>query len=316
MPKGTQFISSIEMRSLILEALSIEDVNLTPRKQTFKMYGYKGTVANLKAIVEHLALTRGLIDKDVEIPIAAWGSPGAIPWYKLNTNLSEEELDTFTEQIHFLVFQNVISPGAQGNYGDSLPYFHVTKYGLECLSARDILPYDPDNYLNKLKTFNSVDDWELFYISQSLLCYNSGAIEAAIIMLGLAGEYLTERMIKNMDKFLLKCEPALQLQYQRALTGKDKISQKYSEYEAFLRQVENLKNQNQNYKYPRLRELKPNLDAPAKNIYATYLRLTRNELAHPSCVKMDKTECLTMLVCFIKYSKTQHMYLDFYIVNS
>lgn len=315
MSKNNQRMSSIEMRALILEALSIADVEKTPRNVTFKMSGYKGTVKDLLAIVEHLAIQRGLVDRVIPVYTAAWGTPGEIPWSGINTNLYEAELDTFNEQIHFLVFQNVISPGAYGNYGSSLPYFHVTEYGLRCLQYQDVLPYDPDKYLARLQSINSFDEWELFYVAQSLLCYNTGAIEASIIMLGLAGEYLAERLINNMLAFLSHCEPRLHEKFKRALANKKKISQRYSEYEAILAEVERKKH-DAVYAYPQLRDLKPRLDDPAKSIYATYLRLTRNEIAHPSCVKMDRSECLVMLISFIRYCETQHEYLDFYTANS
>lgn len=309
-------MTSIEMRSLILEALSVEDENDTPRGHTFKMYGYKGCVSDLRAITEYLAIKYGLIEKVAEIPNSAWGCPGEIPYYESNTSFTDDDLNLFSEEVHFLVFQNVISPGATGNYGDSLPYFHVTKYGHECLQAQDILPYDPDKYLNKIKAIASVDDWECFYIEQSLCCYNAGALESAIIMLGLAGEYLADRLINAMRSFLSKMEPTLFSQFDTALSGKDKISQRYAEYENILKEVVKAKDQQGNIKYSALKALQPTLDVAAKAIYATFLRLTRNELAHPTATKMDKIECLTMMVCFIKYCETQHNYLDFYIANS
>lgn len=316
MPKGDTTLSSMEMRSLILEALSIEDENNTPRKQTFKMYGYRGCISDLRAIVEHLAIAHDLIDQIVEIPGSAWGAPGAVPYYGDNTNFNEEELDLFSEEVHFLTFQNVISPGAVGSFGDSLPYFHVTQYGRACLAVQDVLPYDPDKYLSKVKSIASVDDWEFFYVEQCLRCYNAGALESSVIMLGLAGEYLASRLIDAMIVFLGKNEVALHTKFISALSGKTLISQRYAEYETILSDVTKEKDATSNYKYPDLRALQPTLDGAAKAIYATFLRLTRNELAHPTQTKMDKIQSLTMMVSFIKYCETQHNYLDFYIANS
>lgn len=316
MPKGENIISSIEMRSLILEALVIENKEDTPRKQTFKMYGYRGCIADLRAIVEHLAIKHGLIDQVVSISNSAWGVPGTTPRYQSNTNFNDDELDIFSEQVHFLVFQNLISPGAYGNYGNDLPYFHVTKYGLGCLAAQDILPYDPEKFLQKLRAYSSIDAWELFYIEQSLLCYNSGALESSIIMLGLAGEYIANRLIEGMVLFLAKNEITLHRNFNSALSGKNKVSQRYIEYEKILGEAAKQKDSTGSYKYSTLQSLKPSLDGAAKTIYATYLRLTRNELAHPIGIRMDKLECLTLLMSFIKYSETQHKYLDFYIANS
>lgn len=119
-----------------------------------------------------------------------------------------------------------------------------------------------------------------------------------------------------MQSFLSKMEPTLFTQFSAALSNKNKISQRYAEYENILKEVVKLKDQQGNIKYPSLKALQPTLDVAAKAIYATFLRLTRNELAHPTATKMDRIECLTMLVCFIKYCETQHNYLEFYIANS
>lgn len=316
MPKDGRVMSSIEMRNLIFEALAIENPEDTPWKMTFKMYGYKGCISALRAIVEHLAIKKGLLDQVVDIPRSAWGVPGENIFYQRNTNFNDDEQNLFSEEVHLLMFQNVLSPGATGSYGDDWPYFHVTKYGLNCIDQKDILPYDPEKYLDKLKAIPSFDDWEKFYVKQSLLCYNVGAIESSIIMLGLAGEYLATKLIDSMGGFLAKNETALKLQFDTALSGKQTISTKYAEYEKVLGDVVKLKDANGNAKYAQLSSYAPLLDIPAKTVYATYLRLTRNELAHPSKVQMDRIECLTMLVSFVKYCQTQHKYLDFYTTNS
>ena len=135
MPKDGKIMSSLEMRSLILDALAEEDKEKTPWKQTFQMYRYRGSILALRSIVEFRAIERGLIDKVVNIPLHAWGVPGGIPYYGGDTNFIEDEIDLFSEEVRLLMFQNVISPGAAGSYGDDWPYFHVTKYGLECRNS-------------------------------------------------------------------------------------------------------------------------------------------------------------------------------------
>ena len=253
MPKNGKIMSNLEMRNLILEALSVDDPENTPWKMTFPMHGYKGCVSALRAIVEHLAIKHGIIDKVAEIPMSTWGVPGFVLRYCQDSNLNEDEVNLFTEEVHLLMFQNVISPGAQGNYGENWPYFHVTQYGLECLKQKDILPYDPDNYMSRINGIASVDDWEKFYIQQCLVCYNAGAFEAAVIMLGLAGEYLATRLIDSMEKFLCKEEPLLAGQFISALAGKNQISQRYAEYENYLGKVLKEKDASQKDKYPQLK---------------------------------------------------------------
>ena len=310
-------MTSLEMRNLIFDALAEENPDKTPWKMTFKMYGYAGCVSALRALVEYIAIEHRMIEKIVEIPKMAWGVPGETPYYGSNTNLDRDNLNLFNEEVHLMTYHNILSPGAIGGYGDHMPYFHVTKYGLKCLEERDTLPYDPDAYLQKISIIASVDEWEKFYIEQGLKCYNADAFESALIMIGLAGEYLATKLIEKMDAFLANKEPALQQTYANALQGKNVISQRYKEYETILDSVLKLKDTTTNQtKYPALKSLSPSLDVPAKAIYATYLRLTRNALAHPSGLKVDRVECLSLMTSYIKYCETQHKYLDFYSANS
>lgn len=135
-------------------------------------------------------------------------------------------------------------------------------------------------------------------------------------MLGLGGEYLAERLIDNMKSFLQVKETAISTAFESNLHGKSLISQKYTEYEKILVDVQKEKDTHGNFKYPVLQSLKPELDVAAKSIYSTYLRLTRNEMAHPAGVIMDRIESLIMLISFVKYSEIQHKCLEFYIANS
>lgn len=301
-------ILNIEMRSLIFEALSTEDKEDTPRKSTFKMYNYKGTIDDLFRIVEYLAIKHGLVKKLIDIPDSAWGGGHMAYFTGSTTNFNTAQLNTFYEEFYFLLYQNVISPYAYGNYGEELPNFHVTQYGLECLASQEILPYDPDKYLEKLGSFQSVDEWELYYISQCLKCYNAGALDAALMMLGLSGEYLAERLVLGMGKFLQSKELNLYEPYMKSLDG-ETIAKKYNKYENTLEKIEKMKDKN-NLKYPEFRALRTSLDISARPIYATYLRLTRNEVAHPANIQMDKIQCLTLITAYIKYSETQHNYLN------
>jgi hypothetical protein len=178
-----------------------------------------------------------------------------------------------------------------------------------------VLPYDSDGYVARIKGINSIDPWEVFYIEQALKCYNVDALEASIMMLGLAGEFIAESLVEMMRAFLNKNEPAMTQKYEVDIDSTKSIAVKYGCYESRLKMLEKVKN-NSALKYSGLAKLKPNIDNSAKPIYATYVRLSRNQLAHPSGLKMDRMECLMMFITFIRYCEIQHDYLDFYQNNS
>ena len=309
-------ITSIEMRKLIFEALAIEDPEKTPRKSTFKQYGYRGCVNDLRTIVESLAIERGLIEKVCEVRMSAWACPGEILYFMTNTNFNDEEDNLFNEEFHGLVYQNIISPGATGNMGNELPYFHVTKYGLSCIAEQEVLPYDPDGYLNKIRA-SGADDWDEFYIKEALTCFNAGAYSSAVIMLGLLGEYLATRLVEQLELFLQKNEGTMVASYTGAMNPRDPISQKYQVYEQYIDQLAKKKDSATSTRvYPDLFNLKSLLDDPAKATYSTFVRLTRNDLAHPSRARIERIECLMLFVTFTKYFDIQKKYLTYLKANS
>ena len=74
-------MTSLEMRNLIFEALAEKNPEKTPWKKTFEMYGYRGTVSALRALVEYIGIEHGVIEKVVEIPTMAWGVQGEYTYY-------------------------------------------------------------------------------------------------------------------------------------------------------------------------------------------------------------------------------------------
>lgn len=60
------------------------------KQMTAEMYGYRGTVSALRALVEYIGIEHGVIEKVVEIPTMAWGVPGEYPYYLSNTNLDND----------------------------------------------------------------------------------------------------------------------------------------------------------------------------------------------------------------------------------
>ena len=89
---------------------------------------------------------------------------------KATSNFSREDIKKIYEQFYLLLNQGIIAPGAIGNYGANLPNFHVTEYGFKCLEAREILPYDVDGYLQRIKNIPCVTEWVEFYIMEALQC--------------------------------------------------------------------------------------------------------------------------------------------------
>ena len=128
---------------------------------------------DLYRLMEGLAVKKGLVKEKVSLSRAAWGASGLMLHPHSTTNFSRSDIQNIFEQFHLLLNQGIIAPGAVGNYGHNLPYFHVTEYGLKCLEELEILPYDIDGYFDKIKSIPSISEWTEFYIKQALQCYNA-----------------------------------------------------------------------------------------------------------------------------------------------
>lgn len=299
-------LTLLEIRILMLECLAYEGEDLDSEGKNFKMYGYRGTQSDLFRLMEALAIKKNLIPDHIPVPDSAWGGSGVMLHPQLTTNFNYKELNHIYEAFHILLNTGVISPGAIGNMGPNLPNFHVTEYGLRCLNASEILPYDVDDYLTALNNIRGLDEWANYYIKQGLMCYNANCYESSLIMVGLANEVIAESLMKNYCSYLDKKHPGERSRFEELINAGRCISNKYLKYRDHLKNFSMGRDRN-------LKSLNVYLDELANDTYLSYLRLTRNELAHPTALQIDKITALMIFISMIKYCERQYKFIDYYI---
>lgn len=303
-----EFLNAYTIRNLMLEALGDESV----AADLYGRYNFKttngGAISDLIKITEGLSIKYNLIDKQIEIPRGAWAAPGGNLFEGKNTNFRQKEIERCWEAFYMLLSNNVIAPGMYRN-SDSLPYFHVTSYGEECIEARDILPYDVDGFLHKIKSIDQIDDWVEYYLTEALKCFNANCFNSTIMNIGLASERLIELIIDKTGSVVGKSILGVQLKlkYKKQfpnITTTDELHDKYinkvgkplkiatrfEEYNKFVEMIEG---------FPL--EITDYIEKSSRKIFADYLRLNRNEVGHPSDIRKDQTECLLLLLGFMKY---------------
>lgn len=86
------------------------------------------------------------------------------------------------------------------------------------------------------------------------------------------------------------------------------ISQKFSAY------LKSLKRQKGNDET--LNGLSRYLDSLATLTFQSYVRLTRNELAHPNELKTDRKTTLMIFISFVKYCNRQYKFINYYSQQS
>lgn len=301
-------LTVLEMQNLMLETLGYKGEDIDSEGKNFCKYGYQGTQDDLFRLMEALAVKKGLIKEKIKLTSAAWGGSGKILHPCSTTNFNREELKKIYEVFHILLNRGIISPGAVGNYGPNLPSFHVTEYGLNCLNETEILPYDNEKYLNKLNEIESLNEWVKFYIEQSLECFNSYCYEAALIMVGLANEVIMNELINNYLEYLNIKKPNEKLKLEEKINSSRSISVKYSKYITSLK--EEMRND------ANLKELSKYLDQLANDTFMSYVRLTRNELSHPSEIKIDRITALMIFISFTNYCRRQYIFINYFKANS
>ncbi|SCY78192.1 hypothetical protein [Lysinibacillus fusiformis] len=297
-------LSNIEIRNLLLETLSYDQEDLNEDAHTFEKHYYRGNQSDLFRLFNCLLIKKGLRSNNETLHRFGWGSSMSSLRENDNISLNKNEISKLYQEFNNLIMHGVIAPGAYGNWGESLPSFHVTEYGLECIKKIEILPYDQENYLKKLLEIEGIDEWVGFYVTEALQCFNANCINSAMINIGLAGEVLVEKLISNFEAFLIKNDTTLAAKYHNETKDIRSISEKYLKYVKYRKECSK--------KYEDLKALLPKLDNPSSDIYATFTRLTRNTVAHPNEIKMDRIKVLMFFLTFVDYCELQYLFINYY----
>lgn len=298
-------LTLLEIRSLMSECLAYEGDDLDSGGRNFKKYEYRGSQCDLFRLMESLAIKNDLIPNNIPVRSAAWGGSGMMLHPKTTTNFNSKEINHIYEAFHVLLNMGVVSPGAVGNMGPNLPYFHVTEYGLRCLNSSEILPYDVDGYLTSLNNIQGLNEWVSYYIKQSLMCYNANCYEASLIMVGLANEVIAESLITGYCDYLDNKHPGEKEHFEAIINAERSISRKYLKYRDHLKTFSMRRDSD-------LRSLNIHLDELANDTFLSYLRLTRNELAHPTALHIEKITALMIFISMIKYCERQYKFIRYY----
>ncbi|WP_059172299.1 hypothetical protein [Bacillus sp. FJAT-27445] len=287
-------LSHVVIRNLMLETLGTE---------IFKQHGYRARQSNLFTEMEKLAIDKGLLEKKVNIPEYAWGADSHLLYSGHNTNFTPEEIQTLYAVFWTLLNQQVIAPGAYGE-SPNLPQFHVTRHGLECISANEVLPYDIDGYLSKVRSIPNLNEWVKTYMTEAVKCFNANCNHAATIMIGLAAEKLTLDLIdgfkdylkNNQAKFNVKGTINLNgntvdVAFEDEINGVWKISEQYRIFNDYYDGVS---------RHPQA--IKEVMDMSSRKVFHEFARMTRNEVSHPNDLEKDNTETLLLFISFTKYA--------------
>lgn len=295
-------LNNLVIRDLMFEVFKDKEF-CQEHANKYDFYNAQGAHQDdLFRLVELRAIKKGLIDENIKVSDKAWGTPSNQLNENNNTNLYKEEIEGLWEAFYMLLNNYIIAPGMYGN-SPELPFFHITHHGIECVEAKDILPYDIDGYMKKLKEIDDIDEWVEFYTLEALKCYNANCYNAATTMLGLSSETLIELIINEFSKLIGKTrynfevkkgfqlhDKTLKEYFDDRIEKETKISRKYEVFNYTFRNIKDLPE-----------DLTDVMDGASRDTFSTFLRLTRNEVAHHNEIRKDSSETLLLFISYIKY---------------
>jgi len=94
-----------------------------------------------------------------------------------------------------LLVQGVLAPG-KNSLNPDLPFVHVTEYGARCLEDGEVVPHDPDRYVERMiaKTDGAASPVVVESAREGLLSFLAGRHAAAVVLLAHAAESLLDAL--------------------------------------------------------------------------------------------------------------------------
>lgn len=237
-------------------------------------------IAGLEQVVSDVQRTaeiRGILEKPAGIqPIQS-----TIPWFE----------DEVREAIWGLAFQGIIVPGVDSSATQaSLPYFKVTEWGKKCLERGEYLPFDADQYIQRLRSeVNSIDPVVDLYLIESLNCFRCGSFVASAVMTGVAAEQLMLNLKGAIYNKLDSDEGKKRFEND----SKDQIKRTY---DAILKKLDPIREQMPG-------DLSESIGVELSGVFEL-IRRTRNSGGHPSGKHIAREEAEALLLLFPGYAKT------------
>jgi hypothetical protein len=212
--------------------------------------------------------------------------------------MPHEEREKVRQIIWELVLNGILMIG-RDEFNPNFPFGSITKYGKQVLESGELLPYDPDGYLRRLKTeIPNLDPIIEDYVFESLHAYQKGLMLSCAVMLGGASE----------KAFLIFLET-----FTNAMTNQSEKNrfQKLQESIKTKHKFDQTRTKLMNIRTTLPKELSNELDFQFDGIF-NLIRLARNDAGHPSGRKIERDMAFAYLLSFRIYCKKIYELIDYF----
>ena len=101
--------------------------------------------------------------------------------------LSDSNVEHILDFMNLLLREGVIRWGLNRHNLDP-PFMSITAYGRKVLANKEPTPYDPDGYLNDVKSKITLDDVSELYLTECMQTFQRGNYLSSAVMLGVSAE--------------------------------------------------------------------------------------------------------------------------------
>lgn len=215
----------------------------------------------------------------------------------------DEDRERLRGLIWEFIVQGILIPGRDDTAQYGLPFLTLTDYGKKVVSVRTIQPYDPDGFLSSLKTeIPNIDSEIERYITESLLAFRRGLLLSAAVTMGVASEKAFILLHEELTNSLT--DPTKKMYFQD-LQSNYRTKHKFDEVKSEIMSHKS--------RYPR--NIAENLETHLDTIYQV-IRVTRNEIGHPTGKTLSRSEVYVRLQLFVEYTKIVYQLINWLQTNS
>jgi len=207
------------------------------------------------------------------------------------------------EIINEFMNNNLLMWGYGNSMGETVPWLTVTNFGKRCIEEENILPYDPEGYINALiQQVPSIDAITLEYLKESIQTYNKNCLLSSNITLGTASENIINNLIETFTNAI--SDAGRKADFERR-TNTWII---YTRYKEFINEFNTVKST-----LPH--ELKKDVEVYLDGMF-NFIRLNRNQAGHPTGKRLNKKIIYSNIQIFSEYSQRIFDLIDYFNNNS
>lgn len=200
-----------------------------------------------------------------------------------DARLNENEYMLALEVISNLMIEGVLMWGFNPSNPEP-PFMSLTTYGKKVIESEDIVPHDPEGYLQAFKEkIPDVDDLILTYLTESIQTFRTNNLLASSVMLGVASEAAFNILF---DTFIVALTGPKKEKFEK-LRNSISIKTKFDE---IMKEIQRIKSE-----LPT--DVQENIDSELQGIF-NLIRYQRNDTGHPTGKLVTRDEMFMSLRLF------------------